>query len=183
MNDEELVQLAQSGDKSAQEQLLLRYKKTVLSIARRFFLTGGDTEDLVQEGMCGLYSAINSYTPGKSAFTTYAHTCIRNRILDAVGASQNLKNAPLNNSVPILEVAEDFVATSTPEDELIMRENRREFLQKISGYLSPMEFQVIVMYMDGLTVSEIAVALRKPNKSVDNALQRAKHKLQKSYRE
>ncbi len=180
LTDEELAALAQKGDKTAVEELLTRYKNVVLSVARGFFLSGGETEDLVQEGMCGLYSAMVSYTSGKSGFSTYALHCIRNRIIDAVKVSSSSKNYALNNFVPIVEAGEEgYTDEKSPEDELIKRENRREFLQKISKVLSSFEFKVIVMYMDGLTMAEIASSVNKPVKSIDNALQRAKHKLQK----
>lgn len=178
LSDEQLAALSRSGDKAATEQLLKRYKNVVLSIARRFFLSGGETEDLVQEGMCGLYSAIESFSGGKSSFSPYAVRCIRNRIIDAVKATRAAKYSALNNFLPIVEVGEElYPSQENPEDELIRRENRREFLQKISKNLSSFEFKVTVMYMDGLTMAEISSSTGKPPKSIDNALQRAKRKL------
>lgn len=185
MTEEQLVALAQSGDKSALDELLFKYKNRVLSIARRFFLSGGETEDLVQEGMCGLYSAINSYSAeGKAGFATYAYSCVRNRIVDAVKANSSAKNYALNTSLPIVEVGEElFSAEESPEDKLIKKENKKEFLHKISQNLSSFEFKVIIMYMDGLTVSEMSSALGKPAKSIDNALMRSKRKLGKLFME
>ena len=178
VSDEQLALLSQGGDKTATEQLLKRYKNVVLSVARRFFLSGGETEDLVQEGMCGLYSAIEGYSEGKSAFSSYAARCIRNRIIDAVKSTRGARHSALNNFLPIVEVGEElYPSAENPEDELIKRENRREFLQKISKTLSSFEFKVTVMYMDGLTMAEISSATGKPVKSIDNALQRAKKKL------
>lgn len=180
LSDERLAELSQSGDKNATELLLKRYKNVVLSVARRFFLSGGETEDLVQEGMCGLYSAIGGYSEGKSGFSSYATRCIRNRIIDAVKATSGAKHSALNNFLPIVEVGEElYPSRQNPEDELIKRENRREFLQKISKNLSSFEFQVTVMYMDGLTMAEMSSSTGKPIKSIDNALQRAKRKLLK----
>ncbi|MCD7729743.1 MAG: sigma-70 family RNA polymerase sigma factor [Clostridia bacterium] len=182
LTDEELAVLAQKGDKAAVELLLKRYKNVVLSVARGFFLSGGETEDLVQEGMCGLYSAIVSYSAQKSGFATYAMHCIKNRIIDAVKVSSSSKNYALNNFVPIAEGGEEvYREEKSPEDELIKRENRREFLQKMSKNLSSFEFKVIVMYMDGLTMAEIASSVGKPVKSIDNAIQRSKRKLQKIF--
>ncbi|HIR39697.1 MAG TPA: sigma-70 family RNA polymerase sigma factor [Candidatus Coproplasma stercoripullorum] len=184
LSDERLAQLSQSGDKNATELLLKRYKNVVLSVARRFFLSGGETEDLVQEGMCGLYSAIGGYSEGKckSGFSAYATRCIRNRIIDAVKATTGAKHSALNNFLPIVEVGEELYSSpQNPEDELIKRENRREFLRKISKDLSSFEFKVTVMYMDGLTMAEISSATGKPVKSIDNALQRAKRKLFKLF--
>ncbi len=180
LSDERLAELSQGGDKNATELLLKRYKNVVLSVARRFFLSGGETEDLVQEGMCGLYSAIGGYSEGKSGFSSYATRCIRNRIIDAVKATSGAKHSALNNFLPIVEVGEElYPSQQNPEDELIKRENRREFLQKISKNLSSFEFQVTVMYMDGLTMAEMSSSTGKPIKSIDNALQRAKRKLLK----
>ena len=179
LSDERLAELSQSGDKNATELLLKRYKNVVLSVARRFFLSGGETEDLVQEGMCGLYSAIGGYSECKSGFS-YATRCIRNRIIDAVKATSGAKHSALNNFLPIVEVGEElYPSHQNPEDELIKRENRREFLQKISKNLSSFEFQVTVMYMDGLTMAGMSFSTGKPIKSIDNALQRAKRKLLK----
>ena len=180
LSDERLAEVSQSGDSNATELLLKRYKNVVLSVARRFFLSGGETEDLVQEGMCGLYSAIGGYSEGKSGFSSYATRCIRNRIIDAVKATSGAKHSALNNFLPIVEVGEElYPSRQNPEDELIKRENRREFLQKISKNLSSFEFQVTVMYMDGLTMAEMSSSTGKPIKSIDNALQRAKRKLLK----
>lgn len=181
-SDEALVKRAQQGDVAARDLLLTRYKKQVLATARRFFLTGGETEDLVQEGMCGLYAAIESYQPQKSGFATYAHTCVRNRIADTVKAATSMKNSPLNHALPIIEVGEElYTEAPSPEDEVIKLEERREFLQKIGKCLSAFEFQTIVMYIDGLSLAEISDACGKPIKSIDNAIGRAKKKLYTQY--
>jgi RNA polymerase sporulation-specific sigma factor len=183
LTDEQLVKEARCGNAEALDAILNRYKKHVLSFARRFFLTGGETEDLVQEGMCGLYSALESYTEGKSSFSTYAYSCIHNRICDAVKSASSQKNAALNNALPIVEVGEELnFLQFNPEDEVIEREERSEFLQKMSKVLSAFEFQVIVMYIDGLSVADIAKAVGKSVKSVDNATTRAKRKLGTLYR-
>ncbi len=180
MTDEELAALCRAGDKQAWEELYKRYKPRVLSIARRFFLSGGETEDLVQEGMCGLYSAVSGYTQGGTPFSAYAYSCIRNRILDAVKKNSGAKHSALNNFLPIVEVGEQlFLSPDTPEDELIKREDRKELLHKMSKILSSLEFKTVVMYTDGMTMSEISSALDKSVKSIDNALTRAKHKLLK----
>lgn len=178
MNDYELVKACRKGDKSAWEELYLRYKPRVLAMARRFFLCGGETEDLVQEGMCGLYSAVNGYKESDSDFSAYAYKCIHNRIVDAVKKNGNMKNSALNNYISV-EVADRIVAEDSPEDELIKCEDKREFLQKVSKILSPYEFQVLVMYTEGITVSEMASSLGKTYKSLDNSLSRAKQKILK----
>ncbi|MBD5632404.1 MAG: sigma-70 family RNA polymerase sigma factor [Clostridia bacterium] len=182
MTDEETALLAQGGDKSAEKLLLEKYNSLVKAIAARFFLCGGESEDLEQEGMCGLFSAINSFTAGGANFSTYAYSCIRNAVIDAVKKSRGAKHSALNNFVPILEIGGE-VSPFSPEDELIKSEQRREFLQKISTLLSSLEFKVTVMYLDGMSPGEIAKALKKPQKSVSNALARAKFKLLKLYSE
>ena len=179
MNKENPAVLART-DKAAQEQLLNEYTPLVKAIAARFFLHGGEQDDLVQEGMVGLYSAINNFTAGGANFSTYAYACVRNAVLDAVKKSRGAKYSALNNFVPIVEIGGE-ISPDSPEDEIIRRENRREFLQKISKNLSSLEFKAIVMQLDGLNVSEIAEALSKPQKSVSNALSRAKTKLEKLY--
>lgn len=179
MTDEELIPLCRAGDKNAWEELYKRYKPRVLKIARRFFLSGGETEDLVQEGMCGLYSAVNGYNQSRESFPAYAYSCIKNRITDAVKKSLGAKNSALNNFLPIVEAGEEWTSHINPEDELIFSEDMRELLLKMSKCLSALEFKAIVMYVDGMTIAEISTALDKSFKSVDNAINRAKHKIQK----
>ncbi len=181
MRDEELIELARRGDKSAESLILNKYSPLAKSVSAGFFLIGGTDEDLFQEAMVGLYSAVNGYSPGNGAnFKTYAYRCMRNAVIDAVKKNTAAKNKALNNSVPILEIAGEFSPTG-PEDELIRCEQRREFLQKISKILSSFEFKATVMYLDGLSCGEIAAATGKSPKSVDNALNRAKNKIHKSY--
>ena len=181
-SDEELVALAQNGDKQAMEELLLRHAGLVRGCARGFFLIGGETEDLIQEGMIGLYGAIGDYREGETAssFKNFAYLCISRRIIDAVKASARKKNSPLNDAAPlgILSAEKGVSANFNPEDLLILRDDRREFRQKISGVLSDFEFKVTTMYMDGMTCAEICEVTGKTAKSVDNALQRSKKKLQ-----
>lgn len=178
LNDEFLARKAQEGDKQSMEELLLRYAGLVRGRARGFFLVGGETEDLIQEGMIGLYRAIYDYKPDSSSFKTFAYLCITRRIVDAVKASARKKNVPLNGYVSLFD-ADEYFGTDDPEAELIRGEDKREFLQKMSRELSDFEFKVTVMYMDGLSCSEICEATGKDTKSVDNAIQRSKKKLQK----
>lgn len=177
MNDEQLTALAQSGDKAAENLILEKYSPLAKSVSAGFFLIGGTDEDLFQEAMVGLYSAINTYSAGNGAnFKTYAYRCMRNAVIDAVKKNTAAKNKALNCSVPMVEISGEF-SPSDPEDELIRREQRREFLQKISKLLSSFEFKATVMYLDGLSSAEIALSMGKSPKSVDNALTRAKRKL------
>lgn len=179
MTDEIFVR-ARRGDKGAEQTLLEKYTPLVKSVAARFFLSGGEREDLVQEGMVGLCSAIHTFDSANGAnFSTYAYACVRNAVADAVKKTRGAKYSALNDFVPILEIVDELSAD--PEDEVIRRENRREFLQKISKCLSSFEFKAMVMYLDGMGAAEIGAALGKSAKSVDNALNRAKTKLYKLY--
>lgn len=173
--DERLIELFRQGDGEACEELLNRYKNKVLAIARCYFLSGGDTEDLVQEGMCGLYSAMTSFN-GESGFAPYAHACIRNRIIDAVKHS-------LGNVQPVIlkPFSEDeeggAVSAFSPEDALINSEDRREFTDIMKKSLSPLEYKAVALYANGATMAEMASALNLTYKQTDNALARAKRKL------
>ena len=181
VTDETLVSLAQTGDKDAEQQLLVRYLNLVRFCARKFFLMGGETEDLIQEGMIGLCQAIDGYKGkghGGQSFKNFAYLCVTRRLIDAVKAAARKKNTPLNGSISLFE-ADDNLALHDPESELIRREDKREFLQKMSRELSDFEFRVIVMYIDGMSSLEICDATGKDAKSVDNAIQRSKKKLQK----
>ncbi len=179
LSEEELVSSFRGGDKAAGEELLVRYKNKVLSVARRFFLAGGDTDDLVQEGMCGLYSAMTTFE-GETGFAAYAYACIRNRIVDAVKRAESLKNAALNGSSPITE-ADGKTAYVNPEEMLIDNENGEEISQKMQKVLSALEYKVIRMYVDGATMSEIVSSLHLTYKQADNAVMRAKNKLRALY--
>ncbi len=179
ITDEQLVLHAQSGDKRAEEELLLRYLNPVRSQARRFFLVGGETEDLIQEGMIGLYQAIGSYRADEGGkFGTFANLCVYRRIVDAVKASARKKNEPLNAGVSLTD-EESRVAAPDPEELMILRDDRRELDRKMSRALSDFEFRIFIMYIDGMTSSEICESTGKAFKSVDNAIQRSKRKLQK----
>ena len=177
--DEELVLSAQKGDKSATEELLLRHSELVRGCARRFFLVGGETEVLIQEGMIGLYSAIGDYEQranGRS-FKNFAYLCVSRRIIDAVKNAARKKNAALNYSVSDIKETYAFDGL-TAEDMLILDDDRRELKQLMSRTLSDFEFKITTMYVDGMSCSEICEATGKSEKSVDNALQRSKRKLQ-----
>ena len=177
--DEELVLLAQKGDKVATETLLWRHAELVRGCARRFFLVGGETEDLIQEGMIGLYSAIGDYKNKENgrSFKNFAYLCVSRRIIDAVKNAARKKNVPLNYSVSDLKETYAFDGL-TAEDMLILDDDRRELKQLMSRTLSDFEFKITTMYVDGMSCLEICEATGKSEKSVDNALQRSKRKLQ-----
>lgn len=181
--DEQLVLRSQAGDKSAMEELFRRHSGLVRSCARQYFLIGGETEDLIQEGMIGLYRAIGDYDGnrvGCSNFKNFAYLCISRQILDAVKTVYRKKNSGMLVVQPLdAEMAETGMS---PEEVLIFNDERKEFRQKMSRVLSDFEFKVTSMYVDGMTCSEICEATDKPPKSVDNAIQRSKRKLMQIYK-
>lgn len=171
------------GEKKATETLLRRYKDAVRARARRFFLAGGETDDLVQEGMVGLYSAIGDYSPasGKS-FKNFAYLCVTRKIYDAVRTGSRQKNLPLNDYVSIFDPdVTEYSAEETPEECLITTESRAEFWVKVGRTLSDFEFRVMAMYLEGMSYAQICEATGKDLKSVDNAVSRSKRKLQKAF--
>ncbi len=179
--DEVLSQLAAQGDRRAEEQLALRYSRLVRICARPFFLIGGDSEDLIQEGMVGLLMAIRTYEPQRgSSFRTYAEICIRNRIRSAVRAASRDKHSPLNTSVPLedpLLPTAGAEGQTDPEQLYIRRENLQEWREQVYVCLSRLERQVLERYLEGFSYAEIATQLNRPAKSVDNAIQRIRRKL------
>ncbi len=190
MEDEALCALAASGDRQAEESLVVRYNRLVRMCARPYFLAGGDSEDLIQEGMLGLLSAIREYDPGKSAsFRTYAEVCVKNRLFSAVKAAARNKHTPLNDSVSISETplyggsGFSFAnggpgrRTKDPEEILLNREAFRERMEALVGQLSGFEAGILRLYLNGLSYSEIAAEVNKSPKSVDNAVQRIRRKL------
>lgn len=181
--DEALVIKAQKGDNAAAELLLRRYMNTVRARARGFFLVGGETDDLVQEGMIGLYSAIGAYREeeGKS-FKNFAYLCVTRHILDAVKRSSRRKNVPLNTSLSLSDPElSGFAGEENPEDFLLLDESRTEFRIKLMKELSDFEFRVVTMYLEGMSYVQICEATGKDLKSIDNALARSKRKLQNAF--
>ena len=177
--------LVRSRADGAEEALAERYVREVRMCARPFFLTGGDSEDLIQEGMIGLLSAIREYDSEKGAsFKTYAQRCIRNRIKSAVRSAQRRKNAPLNDGVSLDEVLSDesqslgaHLYERSPEEQVLARESEKEFISAYSRRLSKLEAEILRHYLDGLSYGEIASITCRDVKAVDNAVQRIRHKL------
>lgn len=184
-SDEALCRAAAAGSDGAEEALVLRYNRLVRACARPYFLLGGDSEDLLQEGMIGLVSAIRNFKPGENAsFRTFAAHCIRNRLLTAVKAAQSDKRAPLNRSIPFDTPFLDSLSDESlgflranPEDLMIDREAVQECRASWKGLLSGFETKVLALYLGGLSYSEIAVRLGRSAKSVDNAVQRIRRKV------
>ena len=182
--DEELAALA-GGDQDAADFLMERYKLTVRSLARTRFLIGGDTDDLIQEGMIGLYKAIRDYNPDREAsFRTFAVLCISRQLSTAIESSNRHKNQPLNSFVSLSDDEKEEVLIPamegvSPENILIGEEEAAEMMNKIRRALSPMERRVLKLYLSGLDYTEIAAELGREPKSIDNALQRIRTKVRK----
>ena len=182
-SDEALCKQAAKGDPAAEEELAVRYARLVRACARPLFLAGGDSEDLIQEGMVGLLTAIRSFDPGRdAAFRTFAEVCVRSRMLTAIRAAQGGKHAPLNHSVsyepPLFDGTNAYLFSSaeSPEDVVIGREELRERLEALKGRLSKFEAQILPPYLSGLSCGEIAQRVGRSQKSVDNAIQRIRRK-------
>ncbi len=187
-SDETLRSMAAAGDRGAEECLVTRYTQLVRACARPYFLAGGDSEDLIQEGMIGLLSAIRSFASDREAgFRTYAEICIRNRLRSAVRTAARDKHRPLNHSISLdsslfdgnqdpRTYNADADSLKAPEELLIGREEREGRIKALLGTLSGFEKTVLELYLAGLSQSEIAQRVGKPLKSVDNAVQRIRRK-------
>lgn len=187
LSDEELAILAQSKDTEAMEVLIERYKKTVNGIARKFYLIGGDTEDLSQIGLIAVFKAIESFN-GNYPFGAYVRTCIKNAVLSAVKSSNREKNKPLNDYVSISGINDEasdknpvnVCATLDPEEKYIISESEKEFYESIRKLLSRFEYQIFTLYMDGYSYEAISRFIGKDIKSVDNAVQRIRRKIERT---
>ena len=187
LKDEELVLLSRSGNVGAEEELVLRYTAYVRSFTRPYFLVGGDSEDLIQEGMIAVIKAISEFDEARYAsFKTFAALCIRNRIYSAIRHSMRGKNSPLNNYVSLensKRIGNDFEDTQIfqnpvpdPAEQLISEETHKELLGAVSEILSGFEREILTLYLEGLSYGEISERVSKPQKSVDNAVQRIRRK-------
>ena len=186
-SDEDLCQLAAQGSREAEEILVSRYNRLVRTCARPFFLIGGDSEDLTQEGMVGLIKAVREYDAGKAAsFRTFAEICIRSRLYSVLRAAARDKHLPLNQSVPLDTPFFDSnsytsgsgdLAQGNPETFLIERERTAALLAGVPPPLSEFEAKILGYYLDGLSCREIAETVGRSPKSVDNAVQRIRRKV------
>lgn len=193
MTDEDVVAEAQqNNNKLAQDYLLHKYKNFVRAKARSYFLIGAEREDIIQEGMIGLYKAIRDFKNDKQAsFRAFAELCVTRQIITAIKTATRQKHIPLNSYVslnkPIYEEDSDRtlldvisgVKVANPEDMVISREESDDIENKMNDILSDLEWQVLMSYLDGKSYQEIAVDLNRHVKSIDNALQRVKRKLEK----
>ncbi len=192
MRDETVVSLAREYDVNALEYILNKYKNFVRAKARSYFIIGADREDIIQEGMIGLYKAIRDYKADKqNSFRAFAELCITRQIITAIKSATRQKHQPLNSYVSLNRPVYDEDSERTlidiisenkvlnPEDIIIDREELSLIEQKISKILSRLETQVLNAYVDGKSYTEIAAELGRDVKSVDNALQRIKAKMDK----
>ena len=196
MPDEDIVELAQEADGAALEYLLNKYKNFVRTKARSYYLIGADHEDIVQEGMIGLYKAIRDYRRDKlKSFRAFAELCITRQIITAIKTATRQKHIPLNNYVSLnrpiydedsdrtlLDVITEETPTN-PEEMLIDREDLSVIEGRIGEMLSDLEKEVLVRYMEGKSYVEISEEMGRHVKSIDNALQRIKRKLLKYLKE
>lgn len=193
MSENDIINLAQKRENAAMEYLLEKYKPLVRQKTRKLFLIDGDKDDLIQEGMIGLFKAVRDYQVGKdAAFRTFADLCISRQLYSAIKKSNRLKNQPLNSYVSIYsdefsdadELAGDRTVISSgsdnianPEAIMIDRENAIDMQNKMFDKLSKMEREVLKRYLEGMTYQGIAADMEKSPKSIDNALQRIKGKI------
>lgn len=190
--DEEVVMEAKKGDTRAQEYLINKYQNFVKSKAKSYFLIGADKEDIYQEGMIGLYKAIRDFKPDKlSSFKAFAELCVTRQIITAIKTATRQKHIPLNTYVslnkPIYDEESDrtlldilsSIKVSDPEELVISKEEMDHIEAEIGEVLSDLEMEVLMSYLDGKSYQEIACDLDRHAKSIDNALQRVKRKLEK----
>lgn len=186
--DEQLIDRLRSGDAKIMDYILDKYKPLVRKKANAMYLIGGDTDDLIQEGMIGLFKAIRDYKEEKeSTFFHFAELCISRQIYSAVEASNRKKHAPLNSYISFYSesgeegksLADTLTASEMddPEQLMINQENLVQFLEKVKQKLSDLECEVLDLYLSGLNYQQIAEELEKSPKSIDNALQRIKTKI------
>ncbi|WP_127595275.1 RNA polymerase sporulation sigma factor SigH [Paenibacillus lautus] len=192
ISDEDIVEAVREGDSGALEYLINKYRNFVRAKARSYFLIGADREDIVQEGMIGLYKAIRDFKGDKlSSFKAFAELCITRQIITAIKTATRQKHIPLNSYVsldkPIYDEDSDRTlldvicgtAVSDPEELIINQEEFVGLEDKMAEILSDLERKVLMLYLDGRSYQEIAVDLRRHVKSIDNALQRVKRKLER----
>ena len=193
LSDEELLARYMDGDTAVVDFLMDKYKYLVRQQAGNMFLLGADHEDLLQEGMIGLFKAIRDYDPGRDAnFQTFARLCISRQIFTAIEASNRHKHAPLNSYTSLSEMDSEqykeirerlieMTAIESPETMLINKENGRQLEETLTAELSALEKQVLDLYFIGMSTREIAAILGRTEKATDNALQRMKGKLRKVF--
>ncbi len=174
-----------AGDSDAGNELVIRYLRLVKAVIRPYFLAGGDSEDLLQEGMIGLLSAIREFDPdGGSSFRSFAELCIRRRVISAARSASRLKHAPLNEGLSLEQLQsgeskhlfQQLIARS-PEEMILDQAWADAFLTACSAFLSDFENRILMDYLSGLSYTEMAERCGRSEKSIDNAIQRIRKKL------
>lgn len=192
LQDEQIITLIQNGQSDATEYLLKKYAPLVKKSIRTLYLIGADTEDLSQEGMIGLFKAIQNYqTDNNASFYTFAKLCIDRQIYSAIKASNRKKHIPLNSYISFyskinedeIELIDNLEAgnDSNPEQIILDRENTMNIEEILDVHLSKMEKQVLSLYLQGKSYADIGAELGKPGKSIDNAIQRIRDKVKRLY--
>ena len=193
LTDEELiVEIKEKNNASALDYLIHRYRSFVRAKARSYFLIGADREDIIQEGMIGFYKAVRDFKSDKLAsFHAFAELCVTRQIITAIKTATRQKHIPLNSYISLNKPIYDedsertlldvigSVKVADPEELIISREEFLTIEKKMSEILSELEWQVLMAYLDGKSYQEIAVSLNRHVKSIDNALQRVKRKLER----
>lgn len=188
INDAQLILRLREGESQVMDYLMEKYKYLVRKKANTLFLLGGDTDDLIQEGMIGLFKAIRDYNENAGSFYHFAEICISRQIYTAIESAARKKHGPLNSYISLSSGSAEETENSlqgalnaniqNPEQMLIDKENVDDFLNNIYGKLSRMEQMVLDCHLEGMNYRRIAEKLGKSEKSVDNALQRIKGKVQ-----
>lgn len=193
LDDDELTSLVHLGNSQALDFLIKKYRTFVRAKARTYFLIGADHEDIMQEGMIGLYKAIRDYKGDKrSSFRAFAELCVTRQIITAIKTATRQKHIPLNSYVSLdkpiydeesertlLDILADADAIDDPQDLIVNQEKYDDMEGKLAEVLSGLEREVLALYLDGRTYQEISVELQRHVKSIDNALQRVKRKLER----
>ena len=191
--DEQIVALSQAGDDEALEFLLMKYRTAVLKRARTYFLIGADHEDIVQEGMVGLFKAVRDFNPEKqSGFRSFAELCITRQMITAIKTATRQKHTPLNTYISLnrplfdeeyemtlMDILGEEAKVVNPEEIILNKEQYEDIEQKIKTALSQFELRVLSYYLKGKSYQEIGTILQRDPKSIDNALQRIKKKIDK----
>ena len=194
LSDEELVRRYREGDPEAIEEILGRYKRTVCAKARKYFLMGGDQDDLIQEGMIGLFKAVKNYEESKGvSFKSFAGLCIDHHLINALESASILKHQPLNNYVslnkpedssePGILVELPDQVNLDPEETYITEESNRALRKAFERGLSRMEREVLEYFLEGRSRGEIGELLGKNTKQVDNALTRIRKKILENFQD
>lgn len=173
-----VIQQAKIGNEQAIEQIVAQYKGLIRSYANKFFLVGGDKDDLLQEGMLGLFFAIKNYDESKGSFPYFVKMCVLRQILDVVRADNTVKNRPLSNTIDIEELSDFADENATPLETLIEKEYFAKITELIRTVLTPVERTVFTLFAEGLSYDQISRQTGRSIKSIDGALQRARKKLQ-----